>query len=339
MASIKMEELTFPSDCQIEPYLINLLQRMLDKDPKTRITLEEAMSHEWVTKEGVCPLQPDDEEDGVESAPGRERVRVGALRGELHVPGLRDMDMQQPRVGVAPAAHHAGGGGGVAWGVGEGSKAPAAAAAGVDADGKKGGARDSISGRGATAGHPRPSPLMGEASVGVVARQNKTASAPRADESRSGPYESSSRSLFEVCAEEINESCEKLKHHHHDHHHHSSNINKQEQRHQKHHQERAEPNGEEETGSGEKGLRRHVGQEPPAATTSRRMIGMGKREDDDETDDWSDGDDKVPSPRILEDIVDKGCVVFCWGKGVSVSKIFFRNSPSTFGDENSPREV
>ncbi|CAN0024208.1 unnamed protein product, partial [Sphacelaria rigidula] len=27
---------------------------MLDKNPFTRITLEEAMRHEWVTREGVC---------------------------------------------------------------------------------------------------------------------------------------------------------------------------------------------------------------------------------------------------------------------------------------------
>ncbi|CAM9759238.1 unnamed protein product, partial [Scytosiphon promiscuus] len=51
MAAITMEGLSFPSNCQLEPHLVNLLHRMLDKNPKTRITLEETLHHEWVTKE------------------------------------------------------------------------------------------------------------------------------------------------------------------------------------------------------------------------------------------------------------------------------------------------
>ena len=33
-----------------------LLERLLDKNPKTRATLEELMDDEWVTKEGSEPL-------------------------------------------------------------------------------------------------------------------------------------------------------------------------------------------------------------------------------------------------------------------------------------------
>lgn len=33
---------------------------MLDKNPANRISLVEAMSHEWVTREGIWPPQWDD---------------------------------------------------------------------------------------------------------------------------------------------------------------------------------------------------------------------------------------------------------------------------------------
>lgn len=44
-------ELLFPQDVSVE--LENLLLRMLDKDPITRMTMKELLSHEWITQEIV----------------------------------------------------------------------------------------------------------------------------------------------------------------------------------------------------------------------------------------------------------------------------------------------
>jgi serine/threonine protein kinase len=38
--------------------LRHLIERMLDKDPKRRATLEGVMSHEWITREGIEPMEP-----------------------------------------------------------------------------------------------------------------------------------------------------------------------------------------------------------------------------------------------------------------------------------------
>ncbi|CAN0490782.1 unnamed protein product, partial [Ectocarpus sp. 12 AP-2014] len=97
-----MEGLTFPSDCQIEPYLVNLLHRMLDKNPNTRLSLEEAMNHEWVTREGVCPPQI---EEGPRGVPGMVE------RAEPHVAGLRSKGTWQRRA-VHPIMYHPADGGG-----------------------------------------------------------------------------------------------------------------------------------------------------------------------------------------------------------------------------------
>ncbi|CAM9292717.1 unnamed protein product, partial [Pylaiella littoralis] len=106
MASIQMEELSFPSDCQIDPYLANLLHRMVDKNPKTRITLEDVLKHEWVTKEGVLPAQAVGEDLGI---PGQERVRSTAL-GKF-VAGRRGRDNQLQLVIRHAVRHHTGEGG------------------------------------------------------------------------------------------------------------------------------------------------------------------------------------------------------------------------------------
>lgn len=44
-------ELLFPQDVSIP--LENLLLRMLEKDPKARLTMKELLSHEWITQEIV----------------------------------------------------------------------------------------------------------------------------------------------------------------------------------------------------------------------------------------------------------------------------------------------
>ena len=54
-AKIKNIELTFPDE-SIDPHLKYLLTRLLDKDYKTRITLDEVIVDDWVTLEGSDPL-------------------------------------------------------------------------------------------------------------------------------------------------------------------------------------------------------------------------------------------------------------------------------------------
>ena len=43
---------------QMDSSLRHLIERMLDKDPKRRATLEGVMSHEWITREGIEPMEP-----------------------------------------------------------------------------------------------------------------------------------------------------------------------------------------------------------------------------------------------------------------------------------------
>lgn len=58
--NIKTKELTFPDNkfCRIEitPNLKNLLERMLDKQQETRITLKQIALHEWITNESSVIL-------------------------------------------------------------------------------------------------------------------------------------------------------------------------------------------------------------------------------------------------------------------------------------------
>ncbi|KAF8069424.1 GRIK2 [Scenedesmus sp. PABB004] len=49
--------LALPDDTPISPSLRHLFGRLFDKDPATRITLQEVMAHPWVTDEGRVPLQ------------------------------------------------------------------------------------------------------------------------------------------------------------------------------------------------------------------------------------------------------------------------------------------
>lgn len=56
-------EVIYPSDCKIDPYLKNLLNRMMDKDAGTRITVEDIITHDWVTNEGSEPLYSVEEEE------------------------------------------------------------------------------------------------------------------------------------------------------------------------------------------------------------------------------------------------------------------------------------
>lgn len=42
------QELSFPEDREISPGLKNLLERFLDKNPDTRITVKELKTNEWL---------------------------------------------------------------------------------------------------------------------------------------------------------------------------------------------------------------------------------------------------------------------------------------------------
>lgn len=284
MASIKMEELTFPSECQIEPYLVNLLHRMLDKNPKTRITLEEAMNHEWVTKEGVCPTQS----GGEIEVPGRDRRHSEAQRGIMHVARSRGEDKQQRAVDAAASK-----GASAAGGASDENRThmPIRNSIGI---GGASTAEDTVS---TTTQHSLPEETEGRQDRG----DKKIASSPLTlalslSMSRSRSYRASSLSMPEAPVGEGNEP--------------------QRKRHQQQQQQRRrrQPKQElimQEGGRGEKperGHHRRFGQDAAVAAAKRKTSmneeEVEEKEDDEETSTWSDGDDKVPSPRILEDIVD-----------------------------------
>ena len=52
--SIKDDEPKYPPDCDSQ--LLHLFTRLLDKNPDTRITIEELRVHNWVTNNGQQPL-------------------------------------------------------------------------------------------------------------------------------------------------------------------------------------------------------------------------------------------------------------------------------------------
>ncbi|XP_025092933.1 calcium/calmodulin-dependent protein kinase kinase 1-like isoform X2 [Pomacea canaliculata] len=56
---ILKDPVTFPEDISISEELKSLIQRMLDKNPTTRITLPEIKVDPWVTKNGVLPVLPE----------------------------------------------------------------------------------------------------------------------------------------------------------------------------------------------------------------------------------------------------------------------------------------
>jgi serine/threonine protein kinase len=58
---VKHIELRFPHEKErtMDPHMRHLIKRMLDKDPKTRITMAEICNHDWVTREGSEPLDED----------------------------------------------------------------------------------------------------------------------------------------------------------------------------------------------------------------------------------------------------------------------------------------
>lgn len=288
MASIKMEELSFPSECQIEPYLVNLLHRMLDKNPKTRITLEEAMNHEWVTKEGVCP-------GGVVEVPGQDRRRSEALRGIPYVALSQGEDTQQQ----------------------------AATLRGMDATASEG-----TSAGGGPSGAKRKSmqtwnrnggPSTKDA-IGIAKSRDGQLSLAEETESRGGTGDKNSASLLSTLPLPPSMNRSRLNRS-------SSNSaaeapvgkedneqhKKQDQQQQlwRHRLQSKQERTTQEGGRGgtaEHGHHRRFGQEAAVAAAKRKTNmnehEVEEEEEEEETRTGSDGDDKVPSPTILEDIMD-----------------------------------
>jgi len=54
--AVTNEELKIEKRMVADPFLRNLLEGLLEKDPNKRMTLPEAMTHDWVTQEGSDPL-------------------------------------------------------------------------------------------------------------------------------------------------------------------------------------------------------------------------------------------------------------------------------------------
>uniref|UniRef100_A0A8D0E7B6 calcium/calmodulin-dependent protein kinase n=1 Tax=Salvator merianae TaxID=96440 RepID=A0A8D0E7B6_SALMN len=60
-SKIKSQMLEFPDQPDISDELKDLITRMLDKNPESRITVPEIKVHPWVTKNGIEPLPTEDE--------------------------------------------------------------------------------------------------------------------------------------------------------------------------------------------------------------------------------------------------------------------------------------
>ncbi|CAE7884991.1 unnamed protein product, partial [Symbiodinium sp. KB8] len=54
---VKTKQPAFPSVVQADPYLRDVLERMIEKDPAKRISLADLITHAWVTDEGTVVLQ------------------------------------------------------------------------------------------------------------------------------------------------------------------------------------------------------------------------------------------------------------------------------------------
>eukprot|EP00752_Nemacystus_decipiens_P001573 g1534.t1 len=270
MASIKLETLTFPSECQIEPYLVNLLHRMLDKNPKTRITLEEALNHEWVTKEGVCP-------DGEIEIPGRDRRLSEAQRGTPHVAAARD-ENTQPRAAILRR-------------VGATSSEGASAGAGARSTARKN-MRNSISGASrnddttSATGRRRQFSLPAETEISMGGGDKNAVRVPSTLPSKTSISGSRSNRFSSLSP--------------------GAPVGEEPG-----HQQRWQQLKQEQTlhdgargGKAEPGYHRRFCQE--AAAKRKTNMNVEKEvqggDEDEETSMWSD--DKIPSPRILEDIVD-----------------------------------
>ncbi|KAH9872711.1 hypothetical protein J1614_005105 [Plenodomus biglobosus] len=79
--SIRSDPLEFDTDCNDE--LKHLLQKLMEKDPQKRITIEEIREHPWVTRQGTDPLLPKSENvSSIIEPPTDEEVNA-AITGNM----------------------------------------------------------------------------------------------------------------------------------------------------------------------------------------------------------------------------------------------------------------
>lgn len=55
--NILNKKLKYPSRIKRDPELLDLLMRMLDRNPRSRITVDEALRHAWVRPHHTTPQQ------------------------------------------------------------------------------------------------------------------------------------------------------------------------------------------------------------------------------------------------------------------------------------------
>ncbi|CAN9433420.1 unnamed protein product [Alternaria alternata] len=79
--SIRMDPLEFETDCN--PELKELLQRLMEKDPKKRITMEEIREHPWVTRQGTDPLLAKSENVAIIIDPPTDEEVNAAITGNM----------------------------------------------------------------------------------------------------------------------------------------------------------------------------------------------------------------------------------------------------------------
>ncbi|KAL5121634.1 hypothetical protein ACEQ8H_000320 [Pleosporales sp. CAS-2024a] len=79
--AIRKDEPTYDDSCNAE--LVGLLKRLLEKDPKKRITIEEIREHPWVTQHGTDPLLSKSENVAVIIEPPTDEEVNAAITGNM----------------------------------------------------------------------------------------------------------------------------------------------------------------------------------------------------------------------------------------------------------------
>ncbi|KAF2630358.1 Pkinase-domain-containing protein [Macroventuria anomochaeta] len=79
--AIRMDKVEFDSPCNDE--LKDLLIRLLEKDPKKRINIEQLREHPWVTRQGADPLLPKSENVAVIIEPPTDEEVNAAITGNM----------------------------------------------------------------------------------------------------------------------------------------------------------------------------------------------------------------------------------------------------------------
>ncbi|KAF2993093.1 hypothetical protein E8E13_000267 [Curvularia kusanoi] len=79
--AIRMDPVEFDSECNDE--LKDLLLRLLEKDPKKRINIEELREHPWVTRNGADPLLPKSDNVAIIIEPPTDEEVNAAITGNM----------------------------------------------------------------------------------------------------------------------------------------------------------------------------------------------------------------------------------------------------------------